>query len=35
MTENELDHVQIRELLLRSLDPLNADKAGCPDGTDL
>lgn len=35
MTENELDHVQIRELLLRSLDPLKADKVGCPDGMDL
>lgn len=32
MTENELDHVQIRVLLLKGLDPLNADKAGCPDG---
>jgi len=35
MTENELDHVQIRELLLKSLNPLNADKACCPAGMNL
>lgn len=35
MTENELDYVQIKELLLKSLNPLKADKARWPDSMNL